>query len=86
MDNIRFYLFGNCCEKLTEGTVYNERVCFLCVIYTETIDRSVFGGVFVNNRFYTFPDFRHTFYVLGKKIDSVALEFLKICLCCFYIF
>ena len=41
--------------------------------YTETIDRSVFGGVFVNNRFYTFPDFRHTFYVLGKKIDSVLL-------------
>ena len=49
-----------------------KRAYFFGIIYIETINRSVFGGIYINNRFFH-KDEAYFVYFLGKKLNSDLL-------------
>ena len=69
MDNVRFYFLTIIVKNLltellrTKGSVSSK-------LFTlrQLIDLFVFGGIYVNNRSYTFPSFKHILFMFLKKV------------------
>ena len=72
VDNVRFYFFGNCCEKLVGETAQNKRIRLFDIFYIETISRFVFGGIYV---ILCLPKFEAYFvYILGKILVLICFR------------
>ena len=72
MNNIRLFFFSNVVKNMLKKLLRTKRVYFFGIIYIETINRSVFGGIYVNNRFFH-KDEAYFVYFLGKKLNSDLL-------------
>ena len=67
MNNVRFYLFGSVVKNMLKKLLRTKRVYFFGIVYIETINRIVFGGIYINNRFYILPRLKHILIMLLEK-------------------
>ena len=46
----------------------SKKGSFFSIVYIETINRFVFGGIYFNDRFDTFPSFKHILFMFLEKL------------------